>query len=109
MYSVQIKYHPVAEKNAQEWLENSYEWLIKRWDSHIRDHLSNMKQFTLRVVFYENLVEDIRGEINALCDYLGIQLTGNQVGDVLDRVSVLSMKKAKYHIREGKRVHGELR
>lgn len=98
-----LKYFPQEEKDPSRFLYKNFDRLINEWVWHVWDHLRYSHQYQIHVTFYENWLDDFKGELRALMDYLGLRLPEEEKADLEKALSFETLKKTNpNHLRKGK-------
>ena len=98
------QFYPTSYSSEEEYLQEEYETLLRRWIWHVSNYLYQQEEFGIKVVFYERLLENFEEELSLLLDYLGVHLTPRQQQEIAAEVSFSGMKKtAPGHVKKGKR------
>lgn len=95
------KAYPHKEKSPEEYMLDRGEWQAKSWKLHVLGWLSSMPENGY-VIFYENMKNDLDGEIRRLILHLGLEVDDNSIDKIKSLVSISSMKaKNPDHVRKG--------
>lgn len=98
-----LKYFPQEERDPSRFLYKNFDRLINEWVWHVWDHLRYSHQYQIHVTFYENWLDDFKGELRALMDYLGLRLPEEEKADLEKALSFETLKKTNpNHLRKGK-------
>lgn len=98
-----LKYFPQEERDPSRFLYKNFDRLINEWVWHVWDHLRYGHQYQIHVTFYENWLDDFKGELRALMDYLGLRLPEEEKADLEKALSFETLKKTNpNHLRKGK-------
>ncbi|HEY1553568.1 MAG TPA: sulfotransferase domain-containing protein [Kofleriaceae bacterium] len=72
------------------------------WDRNVEGHLASKKRFRIHVLFYERLLHAWDAELDALLDYLELELSASQKRAVAKRTRFGEMKKrSALHVAKG--------
>lgn len=87
-------------------LEHRFRRLLKtcpEWAVHVAGWVAHAKKIDLHVVSYEGLVTDLSFQLRRLADYLGLDLSDDQLEKVRQQVVFKSMRSAApgAHVRKG--------
>lgn len=88
-----LKYFPQEETDPMVFLEKNFDQLMYEWVWHVWDHLRISQEYNIHITFYENFLSNFQGELEALLDYLEIELDTSQKTDLEKEVSFSNLKK----------------
>lgn len=89
--------------DPQEYLDQNLEFMLKKWVFDVISYLEISKEIDIYTVHYENLKINPSKEIRNLANYLSISITPEQLENIVDAVSLKSMKENNpEHVRKGK-------
>lgn len=88
-----LKYFPQEETDPMIFLEKNFDELMYEWVWHVWDHLRISQEYNIHITFYENFLSNFQGELEALLDYLEIELDTSQKTDLEKEVSFSNLKK----------------
>lgn len=75
-------HRPDQFQNAKEYLDYHFNSLLHTWVEHVRGHLSRCREQRIQVLFYEQLVADLPGQLRLLADDLGLSVSKEQIDTV---------------------------
>ena len=94
--------HPGGERTSEEYLDHRFAELIFAWVQHVGGYLLRQEEYGIYVIFYERLLADLEGELQALLAYLGVSLPPEEITAIQDAVTFTTMKqKSPHHVRKG--------
>jgi aryl sulfotransferase len=90
-------------EDSDKYLDKNLEMMIKSWALKMLAYLTISQVLDTHLVFYENLKKSPAAEIRRLSNYLEINIDDKQINQIVDAVSLESMKKdSPKHVRKGK-------
>lgn len=97
------EYYPHAYKSAEEFIEKNLEASIVAWMRYVSFYLNYACQINMHVMFYENMIADLPGEISRFHAYLGLDPDADRVEAVRQQVTFEAMKgDSPGHVRQGR-------
>ncbi|MBK9125025.1 MAG: sulfotransferase domain-containing protein [Chloroflexi bacterium] len=90
--------HATPEAYLDAWLDKH----ISAWRRHVAGHVMAAAAFDIIILFYERLLDDLPGQLEALCHGLGIEPTPDLIAGVQADVQFESMQASSPgHVRQG--------
>jgi aryl sulfotransferase len=102
-YRMKTDHNPF--RDVDDYLASQLGKHVSGWCNHVGSHLLAMSALGdhMLVVFYEDLKADTQGQITKIALHLGLSLEATKIEQIVDDVSVSSMKKkSATHVRSGK-------
>jgi aryl sulfotransferase len=97
------KYYPHLDPDPETWLKRRFWSLIYRWVNHVGGYLSQAEKLNIHVIFYERLLHNFDQELEALLNYLELDLNSEVLKHIKERVDFSTMKvENPQHVRRGK-------
>ncbi|XP_056903599.1 amine sulfotransferase-like [Takifugu flavidus] len=72
---------------------------VGSWFAHVKQYVAAQEQLKIHIVWYEDMLKDLRGEVVKICAFLGEELTDEAIDRVVEASTFKSMKinpKANY-------------
>ena len=98
------KFFSSPYKNQQEFVEDRVKTFPKHWAYHVRGYMEASARYRVHWCFYERLVADLEGEMDAMADVLGLpRLPLAEKHALAERLSFKSLKSGREgHVNKGK-------
>ena len=97
------KFRPTPYSSPEDFLAHEYERLLEQWVWFYGNYLLHKKELDVHFVFYERLLEDFSPEFELLLNYLEIDLSAEEKGQIEKTVSFSSMKAdSPGHLQKGR-------
>ncbi len=97
------KYFPRKEKTVDEFIDNNFNNIIRKWVRHVGGYLEQMDSLNIHIVFYEKFLHLFDDEMTRLLDYLEINLDDSAVQQIKKDVNFSTMKSENpMHVRKGR-------
>ena len=97
-----LKHFPHRETNPKSWLANNLADSLIAWVKHVGAYLKYQEKLKIHVLFYERLLHRFNDEMQLLLDYLGVNLSKEQIDQIAKETSFETMKKNhSNHLRKG--------
>lgn len=97
------EYYPHFYASADEFIEKKLEGNITHWLRHVGFYLRHAREHSVHVMFYENMIADLPGEISRFHAYLGLEPDADRVEAVRQQVTFEAMKgDSPGHVRQGR-------
>lgn len=97
------EYFPHRYASAEAFIDTELERNMTGWARHVGYYLKQRRVLGIHVMFYEQMLSDLRNEIVRLQEYLGLQLQDEQIEAIIQSVSFETMKtESPGHVRQGR-------
>jgi hypothetical protein len=95
--------HQVVDGNPASYLERTVEDFAWYWVKHVASFLAARRRLGLRVMFYEDLVGDLRAQLAELAGVLGLDLTPAALDELVAELDFGAMRASSpQHLRSGR-------
>lgn len=97
------RYHPHPAESAEEYVALELERFLADWVRHAGDHVRAQTALDIRMLRYEDMVQDLPTAVRSLADWIGLQIGEEAITAVADSVDLGRMRaKAPQHVRSGR-------
>lgn len=97
------KFYPHRHATPEDYLRTSLAKQVSHWREHVAGHIAAAQRRNIYIVFYERLLDNLPGELAALCRYLEIEPVDTLLNGVQQDVSFETMQgNSPGHVRKGK-------
>ena len=97
------EYYPHSYQSAEEVIEKDLKMSITGWMRYVSFYLQYAREANMHVMFYENMIAVLPGEITRFHAYLGLEPDADRVEAVRQQVTFEAMKgDSPGHLRQGR-------
>jgi aryl sulfotransferase len=96
------KYYPNPYQSAEDWLKVNFTRSLWGWCKHVGQYLARTEELDLHWVFFERLKRDFGSEVRRLSEYLGVEMSDEEIAEIREKTSLQSMKEeSPDHVQKG--------